>query len=127
GNRRRVEVTDTGVGFEPSSLPRIFNAFEQVEDAATGRFGGLGLGLAISRSMIEAHKGELTASSAGAGLGATFRFTLETVAAAADVGAAETPDDGVASESEADGLRVLLVEDDPITARIMARLLRQNG
>jgi PAS domain S-box-containing protein len=123
--RINVEVADSGIGIDASSLPRIFNAFEQVDDAATGHSGGLGLGLAISKSIIEAHGGDLAASSEGKGLGSTFRFTLEPIAAAVSGAREDTPKNGASGAGH--GLRILLVEDDPITSRIMARLLSQNG
>ena len=77
-----VEVTDTGIGIEPAALSKIFVAFEQVENTITRRYGGLGLGLAISKAIVEAHGGALTAASAGEGRGATFTVVLATVPAA---------------------------------------------
>ena len=74
-----VEVADTGVGIDPEALPRIFDAFEQGNSSVTQQFGGLGLGLAISRSLARAHGGRLVAASAGKGLGATFTLELPTV------------------------------------------------
>ena len=124
-SRLTVEVSDTGLGIDPAVLPRIFNAFEQAEDTADGRFGGLGLGLAISRAIVTAHGGELTAESRGRNQGATFRVSLPTAAPADGAGP-----DGVGrphADAPARPLRILLVEDDPMTARIMARLLRNNG
>ena len=76
-----VEFEDNGIGIDASVLPRIFEAFEQHHDDLRGRSGGLGLGLAISRSLAEAFGGRLTASSPGRGLGSTFRFELATVPA----------------------------------------------
>ena len=74
-----VEITDTGIGIEPGVLPTIFDAFTQAEVGWVRRFGGLGLGLAISRSVIEAHRGRITATSAGMGQGATFTLYLAAV------------------------------------------------
>ncbi len=81
-----VEFQDTGIGIEESALPRIFEAFEQCHDDFRGRSGGLGLGLAISRSLAEAFGGRLLASSPGRGLGSTFRLELATAPALALVG-----------------------------------------
>ena len=61
----RIEVTDEGIGIEPQHLRRIFNAFDQGQSSITQRFGGLGLGLAISKAMVEAHGGTLSVSSPG--------------------------------------------------------------
>jgi signal transduction histidine kinase len=74
-----LDVSDTGVGIEPAALERIFEAFEQEDRTAGSRAGGLGLGLAIARSLLAAHGGTLSASSPGKGHGATFRVTLPTV------------------------------------------------
>src|SRR5262249_52325709 len=70
---------DDGIGIEPWLLPRVFDAFTQGEAGHIRRFGGLGLGLAISRSVVEAHGGRLTASSPGKGLGSTFEVALATI------------------------------------------------
>jgi signal transduction histidine kinase len=67
-------VTDSGIGIEPALLDKVFNAFEQLKD----RHEGLGLGLAISKAIIETHGGTIRGSSAGAGKGATFTITLPT-------------------------------------------------
>src|SRR6185312_1246491 len=74
-----IRVTDTGIGIEPDKLDRIFNAFEQGQVSITRRFGGLGLGLAISKAMVEAHGGRIRALSQGKDHGATFIITLKTV------------------------------------------------
>ena len=78
GGFLRVEVIDEGIGIEPQHLRRIFNAFDQGQSTITQRFGGLGLGLAISKAMVEAHGGSLSVSSEGTGKGATFTVDLHT-------------------------------------------------
>lgn len=131
GDRIGVEVKDTGIGIDPPALTRIFNAFEQEEDSVTARFGGLGLGLAICKSIVEAHGGNLAAWSEGKGKGTTVWFTIPLYVAPADAGnagQAASPSPSAATEPfKTRGLRLLLVEDDPMTARIMAKLLRRNG
>ena len=74
-----VEVADTGIGIDPEVLPRIFEAFEQGDVAPLRRASGLGLGLAIGRSLAEAHGGRLSARSAGPGAGAAFALELATM------------------------------------------------
>ena len=69
-------MADTGIGIEPEVLPRIFDPFEQGETTITREFGGLGLGLAICRGIVEAHGGTIVAESGGKGRGATFRVVL---------------------------------------------------
>lgn len=71
-----VEISDSGVGFEPDAAERIFDAFAQANSAVTREFGGLGLGLAISKATVDAHGGILRAISAGPGRGATFTVEL---------------------------------------------------
>lgn len=80
-NRVRVEVADTGIGIEPAALARIFEPFEQGSAEVTRRFGGLGLGLAIARALVEAHGGRLAAGSPGLGRGAVFAVEMPTVPA----------------------------------------------
>ena len=136
-----ADFEDTGIGIDPGLLPRIFEAFEQGHDDLRGRSGGLGLGLAISRSLMEAMGGRLTASSRGRGLGSNFRAELSTVPAAtisADLGyppesipaiggsGAVKLTGSMASQSRLD-LRILLVEDNKDTRRYLASVLRERG
>ena len=121
-----VDVSDTGMGISPETLPKIFNAFEQGERSRGQGFGGLGLGLAISRAIIELHGGSISAASEGKGKGATFTVRLHCVKpmlmAETDRPAAAVSD-AVARRS----MRVLVVEDHPDTAEQFARLLRRAG
>jgi len=120
-----VTVSDSGVGIAPEALPRIFNAFEQGDPAVTKQFGGLGLGLAICRSLAEAHGGRLSAESAGRGRGATFRLTLPTAEALYQGATHRAP---AATPTRATHpLRILLAEDNLDTLTLMTRLLRRRG
>src|SRR4029078_7589824 len=74
-----VRTTDTGIGIDADKMETIFNAFEQGQSSITRRFGGLGLGLAISKAMVVAHGGTIRAASRGKGLGSTFVVALDTV------------------------------------------------
>lgn len=76
GTQVVVDVVDSGMGIEPVVLPRLFTAFEQAERSVTRRFSGLGLGLAISKTLVEMHGGTISAHSDGPGKGATFRIRL---------------------------------------------------
>jgi CheY-like chemotaxis protein len=127
-----VQVTDTGVGIDPHALPRIFNAFEQGDATTARQFGGLGLGLAISKALAELHGGTITATSAGRDRGATFTVKLPTAAsvdsAPSGGGAASAP--GVATRGASAPParpRLLLAEDHPDTIRAMKRLLERDG
>lgn len=77
-DRIQLQIVDNGIGIESGVLPRIFNAFEQGEKTITRRYGGLGLGLAISHSLADLHKGTLEAYSEGTGKGATFTLQFNT-------------------------------------------------
>ena len=125
-----VEVADSGIGIEPGALPHIFDAFDQGRAGTTRRFGGLGLGLAISRAIVELHGGRLTAASAGRDRGAVFTVRLPLSGlpvGVEDAGEAAFP--GLLSPlSAADRpLHILLVEDHGDTAEAMAALLEVLG
>ena len=122
-----LEVEDNGDGIEPSMLEKIFEGFERA-----GRrldwMGGLGLGLAISRKIVELHGGTLTAASPGSGQGATFTLRLATTGtagAAAGIRTAAPP--STEPPSAGPPLKILLLEDHPATTRAIARLLRSHG
>ncbi|HEY7116193.1 MAG TPA: response regulator [Tepidisphaeraceae bacterium] len=124
-----VTVSDSGVGIEPEKLPLIFNAFEQGGRGVTKQFGGLGLGLAICKGIVELHGGTIRVESGGPGQGATFTVTLPTTTVRqkpeplAKERAAATPH-GAAIDPR---LRVLLVEDNLVTLKVMSRLFRDFG
>jgi signal transduction histidine kinase len=94
GGHLVVEVTDSGIGIDADALPKLFNAFQQADRTITRRFGGLGLGLTISRALAEMHGGTLSAASGGAGKGATFSLRLPTSAAPVRPGPAHKPPAG---------------------------------
>ncbi|HWE35455.1 MAG TPA: PAS domain S-box protein [Isosphaeraceae bacterium] len=128
GGRLVVEVVDTGQGIDAETLPRIFNAFEQGDAAITRRFGGLGLGLAISRSLVELHGGSLTASSEGRERGSTFRVEMSAVPAPPESDADGRLEPGPAEPVGKSGpLRILLVEDNEDSLHVLSRLLRSRG
>jgi PAS domain S-box-containing protein len=125
-----IEFEDTGMGIDPQVLPRIFDAFEQGHDDLRGRSGGLGLGLAISRSLAAAMGGRLTVSSRGRGLGSTFRLELTTAptpAAAAVTRPAAASPAAPSLTPRGRVLRILLVEDNADTLRFLASVLRRRG
>lgn len=123
----RLEVSDTGIGVEPDNLAVIFDAFEQGGQSITREFGGLGLGLAISKAIADQHGGLLTAASAGRDQGA--KFTLELATTQAPVGQTGNGHDLYDSlhVNGAKSLHILLVEDQHALARLTEQLLRKIG
>ena len=115
-----VEIADTGLGIEPESLPKIFDAFEQ---GGRTQLGGLGLGLAISKTLVEAHAGTITAESAGRNKGARFTLTFPTCEKADARAAPVLPP----PQPQRHAMRILLVEDHEDTNRSLTNLLRQRG
>lgn len=125
GDRLELLVADTGIGIAPEDQPRIFDAFEQGGVAGHRQFGGLGLGLAISRSLVTAHEGTLTARSEGLGTGS--RFALELPGACEPDTADFKPSQASAAGPDGAGVRVLLVEDHEDSAMVLRRMLVRDG
>jgi signal transduction histidine kinase len=124
-----VRVIDTGIGIEPEKIDKIFNAFEQGQTEITRRFGGLGLGLAISRALIDAHGGEIRVESPGKDQGAIFSLELNTVLMPPGTDG-ERRDQPARPERELDVARhrrVLLVDDHHDTCIGMKRMLERRG
>jgi len=117
-----LEIEDTGIGIEPEARDHIFDAFEQGERSITREFGGLGLGLAISKSLVHSHGGGLVASSAGKNAGATFTITFKAVAPERIAPTAHP-----ISPKQERALRILVVDDHADTRRVLANLLRARG
>src|SRR5262249_9184718 len=123
-----AEVSDTGIGIDLDRLPKIFTAFEQRDPVQRRRYGGLGLGLAISRSVVEAHGGRLTGYSARQDKSAPFTIELSAEPGPAPASVALDSPSPTLEESRADsdGLKILLIEDNPDTLRYLALLLRKQ-
>jgi len=118
-----VSVRDTGIGIEPDAMQRIFDPFEQGNRSFEHRVGGLGLGLAISKSLAQAHGGMLTAQSDGSNCGSTFTLSLQTLPS---VEAASVAAKGV-TESVRQALKILLVDDHHDTCTALEKLLARRG
>jgi len=117
-----IEVSDSGIGIEPQDADKIFDAFEQGGRAITRQFGGLGLGLAIAKRLVEMHEGKISVYSEGRNRGARFRVQLP-------LSRAELAADAQESSTSVPGLsgRILLVEDNGDTAQTMKMLLTECG
>src|SRR5205823_4525243 len=119
-----VEIQDSGLGIEPELQPVIFNAFEQGGPAVTSKFGGLGLGLAVSKRIIDLHQGSISVQSAGRNQGSTFKVALRAMATSLLGGPVYFLEQTAPTTSPA---RILLVEDHGDTAHALLRLLEGNG
>ncbi len=124
GGTLLVEINDSGIGIEEHILPRIFDAFEQGEQSITRTFGGLGLGLAISKALVDMQGGSLSAASPGKDMGATFSVRLPLVAAPQQHVCQPTPE---STGTEQRSLRILIVDDHADTSRVMQLLLERRG
>ena len=125
-----VRITDTGIGIEPEKVEKIFNAFEQGQTSITRRFGGLGLGLAISKAMVDAHRGKIHVESPGKDKGSTFVVQLTTVAAPvrAENGAdGERPTVPDEKKPISRRYRLLVVDDHADTCTGMKMMLERRG
>jgi PAS domain S-box-containing protein len=122
-----VEVSDDGVGIEAGALSRIFDSFEQAQRLAAG--GGLGLGLAISRGMVELHGGRISAHSPGRGRGSRFLVELPAYAAASVPAETEPAPERPRRPPRraAPGREILVVEDEPDLADALIAVLESEG
>jgi PAS domain S-box-containing protein len=123
GGRFVFEITDSGIGIEPEQQERIFEAFEQGEHSTTRQFGGLGLGLAISKKLMDLHGGSLGVQSEGKNRGATFRVTLDAMEKPSALSASTAS----GRANTAKSLHLLLVDDHADTRLILGRLLEKSG
>ena len=121
-HRLSVEVCDNGVGIAPESLDKIFAPFEQVA-VGDHRFGGLGLGLTIAKTIVELHQGVITAASDGLNSGATFTVQLPVK----EVGQIPSRQPGTEPRKPISPLHILLVEDNDATRSVLERLLTRDG
>ena len=126
GGAVEVGVSDTGQGISKEFLPYVFDRFRQADSTTTRQHGGLGLGLAIARHLVEIHGGTIRADSRGEGKGATFTIRLPLIEAPA--AATKAPDQNtlVRSQQLLSGLNVLLVDDDSDTLTLMATALTRR-
>ncbi len=129
-----LSVSDTGIGIPANFLPHVFDRFSQRDSSTTRLFGGLGLGLAISKQLVELHGGSIRAASQGEGLGATFfvelplsivRLEREDPRRAHPT--AETPPAELIPLPQLDGVHAFVVDDEPDSREILERILSDQG
>ncbi len=129
GDRAQLVITDNGEGIDADFLPQLFSRFRQADSTTSRRHGGLGLGLSIVASLVRLHGGEVTASSAGRGHGATFTVTLPV----AEAGTSLAASGGNAAAAEParpqalQGLRLLVVDDERDVREAVAAILERCG
>jgi CheY-like chemotaxis protein/nitrogen-specific signal transduction histidine kinase len=130
-----IIVTDTGQGITTEFLPYVFDRFRQADSTSTRQHGGLGLGLAIARHLVEIHGGAIEVRSSGVGTGATFTVRLPLVGSVADSqetsraarAAIDAEKDNPESQQILSGLHVLIVDDDQDTLELLSAALTQRS
>lgn len=128
GTNAQIQVADTGKGIQPDFLPYVFEHFRQEDAATTRKFGGLGLGLAIGRQIVEMHGGTVRAESPGEGQGATFTVRLPLLGSRelGFAGREDNPDSPLStSYAQLTGLRILVVDDQADSRELVAFVLEQ--
>ena len=127
-------VVDNGEGIDQAFLPHVFDRFRQADAKSSRKAGGLGLGLAIVRSIVELHGGIVTAQSDGIGQGATFNVRLPTAPLRADTSTSTAPDTNETKARshfecppELTGIRILVVDDESETRDLLRYVLEQCG
>jgi hypothetical protein len=122
-----ITVSDTGRGIRPDILPYVFDRFRQADASSARRYGGLGLGLALVKYLVELHGGTIRAASAGEGQGATFDVVLPVRAVATPIEEAEGASTTVKSSGELAGVRALVVDDEDDARELIKMALTQYG
>jgi signal transduction histidine kinase len=122
-----ISIADSGQGIKPEFLPLVFDRFRQEDGSISRRHGGLGLGLAIVRHLVELHAGSVDAQSAGEGKGAKFIVRLPVREAGLLPRVVEVPGGGIATPAMLTGLRLLVVDDDPGARELISGMLAGFG
>ncbi|HZV94196.1 MAG TPA: ATP-binding protein, partial [Caldimonas sp.] len=134
GSRVELSVSDTGIGIPADFLPRVFDRFSQRDSSTTRAFGGLGLGLAISRQLVELHGGTITVASPGEGQGATFVVELPLSTPQTEDDNADHPQPtGQTASGEVlalprlEGIHAFIVDDEQDAREVLRRVLEDQG
>jgi signal transduction histidine kinase len=126
GVRARIRVVDSGAGIRPEALPHLFEPFCQADSSSTRAFGGLGVGLALVKDLVELHGGHVSAESPGEKKGATFTVDLPLIGTAAPA-PSKMAEDGRKDPRALAGIRVLVVDDDPDICEVLQFVLEGQG
>jgi len=127
GSHVNLSVSDTGKGIDPEFLPQVFDRFRQADSSTTRGYGGLGLGLAIVRHLVELHGGTVQAESKGEGRGATFSASFPTITARVEISGSHSAKILAAQLPILDGLRVLVVDDEADARQVISNLIARTG
>jgi translation initiation factor IF-1 len=130
GGSAELKISDTGIGIAPSFLPHVFERFRQGDAGTTRERGGLGLGLAIARQLVDMHGGSITAASPGLGAGTTFTVKLPLVSSQRETAPAPVPIQtprGKAAIPDLHGVNVLIVDDDVDALTMVRDILEACG
>jgi len=127
GADARITVSDNGIGISEAFLPCVFDRFRQADSTFTRKHGGLGLGLAIVRHLVELHGGNVYVDSPGEGKGATFAVTFPLLQSIEPSGATGRSTGAFNSIRTLDGLRVLIVDDEADARELLSAILEQRG
>lgn len=129
GSSVQISVADNGRGIAPEFLPHLFERFRQEDGSTTKQHGGLGIGLALVKQLVELHGGKVTAHSDGVGLGASFQVSLPiSLARTPDiVGSGESQDASPTLLADLAGVKVLAVDDDVDSLDVVHRILTARG
>ena len=128
----KLSVSDTGKGIAPEFLPHVFERFRQGDSTTTRTYGGLGLGLAIVRHLVELHGGTVDVESPGERLGSTFHATFPLLAVNEATGTEPACPSGSDKKSfspqlKLEGLRILVVDDEPDTRKVISAVIEKSG
>ncbi len=123
-----IAVADNGRGIAPEFLPHVFERFRQADSSTTRQYGGLGIGLALVKQLVELHGGEARAESPGLNRGATFTISLPVAAVAPEAAPSEPAQPAAALPEEGlSGIKVLAVDDDRDSLMVIVRILAARG
>jgi CheY-like chemotaxis protein/anti-sigma regulatory factor (Ser/Thr protein kinase) len=126
-SQMEISVTDSGIGIHEDFLPYVFNRFSQADTSITRPHAGIGVGLAIAKSLVELHGGTISVNSPGKGRGSTFTVSLPVSAVVQEVGSEPGADAAFRQIQDLAGVKILVVDDEPDACEMLQHLFRLSG